>query len=170
MEVRMSLHIRETAGDGVRWYAPVMPLVGRRLNSMKASISGHYTQNFHTVKRMRKAAEDFHPGARWRVANRQKFLPGETDWTKDFRLLSCGVIVPNMEQLMATSPSMLALAGPPVDYSRRLELIGVQPVELADFCSGWSNGVMRQIKPAIGMVLACLVLKSVTFLHRLAAG
>jgi hypothetical protein len=30
MEVRMSLHIRETAGDGVRGYAPVMPLVGRQ--------------------------------------------------------------------------------------------------------------------------------------------
>jgi len=137
---------------------------------MKASISGHYTQNFHTVKRMRKAAEDFHPGAWWRVDTRQEFLPGETDWTKDFRLLSCGVIVPNMEQLMATSPSVLALAGPPVDYSGRLEPIGVQPVELADFRGGLYPGVMRQIKPAIGMALACLVLKGVTRLQRLAAG
>jgi len=27
---RMSLHIRETAGDRIRGYAPVMSLVGRR--------------------------------------------------------------------------------------------------------------------------------------------
>jgi len=137
---------------------------------MKASISGHYTQIFHTVKRMRKATEDFYPGAWWRVDTRQEFLPGETDWTKDFRLLSCGVILPNMEQLMATPPSVLTLAGSPGGYYCRLLPIGVQPVELADFCGGLYPGLVRQIKPAIGMVLACLVLKSVTFLQRLAAG
>jgi hypothetical protein len=30
MEVRVSLHIRETVGDEVRGYAPVVPLVGLR--------------------------------------------------------------------------------------------------------------------------------------------
>jgi len=59
MEVRMSLHIRETTCDGARGYAPVMPLVGRRAESIKAPVLGHYTQNFRAVKRRRTAAEDF---------------------------------------------------------------------------------------------------------------
>jgi hypothetical protein len=54
-----------------------------------------------------------------RVDSGQKFLPGETGWTKDFRLLSWVVLVPNpsggpgssvMELLMATLPSVPALA------------------------------------------------------------
>jgi len=51
---------------------------------------------------------------------------------------------------MAIPPSGLALAGLPVDYSGRLEPIGLYP------------GVMRQTKPAIGMTLACLAPWGVT--------
>jgi hypothetical protein len=75
-----------------------------------------------------------------------------------------------MEHLMAIFPWVLALAGSPVEYSGRLETIGVQPVELANFRSGLNPGVVRQIKPVIGMALASLVLKGVTPLRRQAAG
>ena len=71
---------------------------------------------------------------------------------------------------MATLPLVLVLAGQPVDDSGRLEPIGVEPVEPANFHGGLYPGVMRQIEPAIGMAFACLVIKGVTLLQRQAAG
>jgi len=61
---------------------------------------------------------------------------------------------------MATLPLVPVLAGPPEDDSGRLEPIGVQPVELANFHGGLCPGVMRQIGPAIGMAFACLVTRA----------
>ncbi|MGB7933351.1 MAG: hypothetical protein WCH04_14185 [Gammaproteobacteria bacterium] len=46
---------------------------------------------------------------------------------------------------MATSPSVLTLAGPPGDNSRHLLLIGVQPLEFEDFGSGVRPAVKRRL-------------------------
>ena len=64
------------------------------LNFLESAGCEHYTQNFPTVKRMGVAPGAFSPGARRRVDSGQKFLPGKTDWTKTFRLLSWVLVVP----------------------------------------------------------------------------
>jgi hypothetical protein len=61
---------------------------------------------------------------------------------------------------MATSPSVLTLAGPPGEDSRRRLLIGVQRLGFEDFGGGVLPAVSRRIEPAIG----------ITPLQRLAAG
>ena len=71
-------------------------------------------------------------------------LSGETGWTKDLRLLSWALAVPNpsswpghvMEQPMATRLSVPVLAGVTGGCSVRLLLIGVRSLELEDF-GGW---------------------------------
>jgi hypothetical protein len=134
---------------------------GGRLNTMNAPIVPYYTQNFRTVKRRRTAAGDFSP--RYAAAGTHRsevFLPGETGWTKDFRLLSWWWLSQSirrsgfqrgMKQPMATHPSVPALAGMRDDCSGRLLLIGIQPLEFGDVGDGLRPAVIRRIEPTIGI-------------------